>query len=198
MTRKLVVAVAGVLLVVVVVAGLLSARSDTSGAGPKGPGPSGPSLADARAQLKGAPEPLAALHAQGSELLGGGAKAFTARLTELRGYPVVVNKWGSWCGPCREEFPTFQRMSARYGKRIAFLGVDGQDNAPSARKFLKQYPVSYPSYVDDHLAIAKVLQAVQAFPSTVFYDRRGRVAYIKQGLYPDQRTLAADLRRYAR
>jgi cytochrome c biogenesis protein CcmG/thiol:disulfide interchange protein DsbE len=191
MTRKVVVAVAGVALVAVVVAGLLSAHDSTGGSGPKGPGPSGPSLSAAR-------EPLAALHAQGSELLGGGAGAFKRRLAALRGYPVVVNKWGSWCGPCREEFPTFQRLSARYGKRIAFLGVDGQDNAPSARKFLRQYPVSYPSYVDDHLAIAKVLQAVQAFPSTVFYDRRGQVAYIKQGLYPDERTLTADLRRYAR
>jgi cytochrome c biogenesis protein CcmG/thiol:disulfide interchange protein DsbE len=198
MTRKVVVAVAGVALVAVVVAGLLSAHDSTGGSGPKGPGPSGPSLSAARAQLEGAPKPLAALHAQGSELLGGGAGAFKRRLAALRGYPVVVNKWGSWCGPCREEFPTFQRLSARYGKRIAFLGVDGQDNAPSARKFLRQYPVSYPSYVDDHLAIAKVLQAVQAFPSTVFYDRRGQVAYIKQGLYPDERTLTADLRRYAR
>jgi cytochrome c biogenesis protein CcmG/thiol:disulfide interchange protein DsbE len=198
MTRKLVVVVAGVALVAVVVAGLLSAHSSTGGSGPKGPGPSGPSLSAARAQLEGAPKPLASLHAQGSELLGGGAGAFKRRLASLRGYPVVVNKWGSWCGPCREEFPTFQRLSARYGKRVAFLGVDGQDNAPSARKFLKQYPVSYPSYVDNHLAIAKVLQAVQAFPSTVFYDRRGQVAYIKQGLYPDEHTLTADLRRYAR
>jgi cytochrome c biogenesis protein CcmG/thiol:disulfide interchange protein DsbE len=198
MARKLVVVVAGVVLLGVVVAGLLSARHDTGSSGPGGPGPSGPSLTAARAQLKGAPEPLADLHAQGSELLGGGAGAFTRRLAALRGYPVVVNKWGSWCGPCREEFPTFQRLSARYGKKIAFLGVDGQDNTPSARKFLKQYPVSYPSYVDDHLAIAKVLQAVQAFPSTVFYDRRGRTAYIKQGLYPDERSLTADLRRYAR
>jgi thiol-disulfide isomerase/thioredoxin len=198
MWRKLVVGIGAVVLVAVVVVGLLSARSTNGVSGPKGPGPSGPSLAAARAQLRGAPQPLAGLHAQGSELLGGGAGAFTRRLAALRGYPVVVNKWGSWCGPCREEFPTFQRLSARYGKRIAFMGVDGQDNGPSARRFLKQYPVSYPSYVDDHLAIAKVLKAVQAFPSTVFYDRRGQVAYIKQGLYPDERSLAADLRRYAR
>jgi cytochrome c biogenesis protein CcmG/thiol:disulfide interchange protein DsbE len=198
MARKLVVGVGGLLLVAVVVAGLLNARSNTTTPGHKGPGQSGPTLAQARTQLAGAPRPLAQLHAQGSQLLDGGAGAFTRRLAALRGYPVVVNKWGSWCGPCREEFPTFQRLSARYGKRIAFLGVDGQDNTPSARKFLKQYPVSYPSYVDDHLAIAKVLKAVQAFPSTVFYDRRGQVAYIKQGLYPDERSLAADLRRYAR
>jgi cytochrome c biogenesis protein CcmG/thiol:disulfide interchange protein DsbE len=198
MARKLVVGIGAVLLVAVVVAGLVSAHKSTGGSGPAGPGPSGPSLAKARAQLAGAPKPLAALHAQGSELLGGGAGAFKQRLAALHGYPVVVNKWGSWCGPCREEFPTFQRLSARYGKRIAFLGVDGQDNTPSARKFLKQYPVSYPSYVDDHLAIAKVLQAVQAFPSTVFYDRNGKTVYIKQGLYPDEHTLTADLRRYAR
>ena len=111
---------------------------------------------------------------------------------------MVVNKWGSWCGPCRAEFPVFQRLSVRHGKRVAFLGVDGEDNAASARRFLREYPVSYPSYVDDHLAIARQLRAVQAFPSTVFYDRRGQIAYVKQGSYADERALAQDIRRYAR
>ena len=63
---------------------------------------------------------------------------------ELRGHPVVVNKWGSWCGPCREEFPYFQRQALERGKRIAFLGVDGDDNDDGARELLDEFPVSYP------------------------------------------------------
>lgn len=199
MQRNVVFATAVAVLVALVAVGLLSARGSS---GDKAPGatelPGGPSLRQARAQLEGAPAPLAAIHAQSSQLLGGGAKAFAARLRELRGYPVVVNKWGSWCSPCRAEFPAFQRASARYGKKVAFLGVDGEDNPGSARRFLRRSPVSYPSYVDDDLEIARRLKAVQAFPSTVFYDSKGEVAYIKQGSYPDEQALAADIRRYAR
>ena len=84
---------------------------------------------DFEASLKGAPPKLAALHDQQDELLPGGPEAFEGRLGELRGYPVVVNKWASWCGPCREEMPWFQRLSARLGKRIAFLGVNSNDSS---------------------------------------------------------------------
>lgn len=197
MSRKLVFGALAVTLVAVLVIGLLSARKSEPASSGGGKAASLP-LAKAQTQLRGSPAPLAAIHAQSSELLGGGSAAFVKRLHSLRGYPVVVNKWGSWCPPCRAEFPHFQREAARHGKTIAFLGVDGQDNDNSARKFLAKYPVSYPSYIDANLKIGKYLQAVNAFPSTVFYDRRGGVAYIKQGSYPDERTLAADIRRYAR
>src|SRR2546423_8926826 len=71
--------------------------------------------------LAGAPPPLAALYAEGNQVLSGGADAFKAELGKLRGHPVIVNKWASWCGPCRTEFPVLQQASARFGKRIAFL-----------------------------------------------------------------------------
>ncbi len=198
MIRKLVFGALAVALVVLVVLGVLSARKSEPGGGSSGGKAASLPLAKAQARLRGSPAPLAALHAQSSELLGGGSAAFVKRLRSLRGYPVVVNKWGSWCPPCRAEFPHFQREAAKHGKTIAFLGVDGQDNDNSARKFLAKYPVSYPSYIDGDLKIGRYLQAVNAFPSTVFYDRRGGVAYIRQGSYPDERSLAADIRRYAR
>ena len=197
MARKLSIAAAAVALVAVVIIGLLSAK-ESDGGGSSAEEPAGPTLTQARERLKGAPAPLAALHAQSSELLGGGKDAFAARLRALRGYPVVVNKWGSWCSPCRAEFPALQRQSVAQGKRIAFLGVDGQDNDDNAREFLEKYPVAYPSYVDGDLSIARSFGSVQGFPSTVYYDRRGRVAYIKQGSYPSEAALARDIRRYAR
>lgn len=192
--RKLLISLGAVALAAVVTIGLLSAKS-SDGGGSDAPGPT---QRQARERLKGAPAPLAALHEQSSQLLGGGKDAFAKRLRQLRGYPVVVNKWGSWCAPCRAEFPSLQRQSVKQGKRVAFLGVDGQDNEANARKFLKQYPVSYPSYVDGDLSIARSFGAVQGFPSTVFYDRKGKIAYIKQGSYPDEAALARDIRRYAR
>ena len=149
------------------------------------------------AALKGSPAPLAALHDQGNQILGGGADAFKQRLRKLRGYPVVVNKWASWCAPCRGEFPYFQRESQRLGKRTAFLGVNSNDNDGDARSFLRQFPVSYPSYSDGNLAIAAVFNGVQAFPTTAFYDKKGGLAFVHQGAYQSEQKLAADIRRYA-
>jgi len=149
------------------------------------------------AALEGSPAPLAALHHQANQLLGGGANAFQARLRKLRGYPVVVNKWASWCGPCRAEFPYFQRQSARLGKRVAFLGVNSNDNDGDAKRFLGQFPVSYPSYSDGDLAIAAVFNGVQAFPTTAFYDEKGKLAYVHQGAYQGEAKLAEDINRYA-
>src|SRR5919198_1949765 len=106
--------------------------------------------------LAGAPPPLARLHRQSNRLLGGGPKAFRARLRELRGHPVVVNKWASWCPPCRAEFTFFERQSLKRGREIAFVGVDANDNDADARKFLRVLPVSYPSYKDPDLGISAI------------------------------------------
>jgi thiol-disulfide isomerase/thioredoxin len=149
-------------------------------------------------QLEGAPAPLAALHEQANELLDGGDEGFKERLAELRGYPVVVNKWASWCGPCRDEFPHFQRQALARGKEVAFLGVNSNDNDEEATAFLERYPVSYPSYKDPQLEVAAVFKGVQAFPSTAFYDSKGELAYLKQGVYPTEDDLVEDIERYAK
>jgi cytochrome c biogenesis protein CcmG, thiol:disulfide interchange protein DsbE len=183
--------------VVVVVAFLVIGLVQANNGGSDKPKSAAPAAAKVRQELAGAPAPLAALHAQGSRLLPGGRDAFKARLAALKGHPVVVNKWASWCGPCRAEFPDFQKASVKYGKRVAFVGVDGNDNHGDATAFLEKYPVPYPSYEDPDGRIAQVLNATVAFPTTVFYDRDGKVSYIHQGQYLTGDKLEQDIKRYA-
>ena len=130
--------------------------------------------------------------------LDGGRDAFEKRIASERGTPVVVNKWASWCGPCRFEFPFFQSQQQKRNDKIVFLGVNSNDNQGDAEDFLADYPVDFPHFKDPDLEIAASFNAVQAFPATAFYDSKGELAYVHQGGYSDERKLAADIDRYAR
>jgi cytochrome c biogenesis protein CcmG, thiol:disulfide interchange protein DsbE len=147
--------------------------------------------------LAGSPAPLAALHKQANQLLPGGTDAYKARLAALAGYPVVVNVWASWCGPCRYEFPTLQKLSAAYGKRVGFLGVNYEDSESNASEFLAEDPVPYPSYDDPNKDIAREIGATTGLPDTAFYDRDGQLCFLEQGPYTNHTELEADVRRYA-
>jgi len=183
--------------VVALVAVLAIGLSQAGGGGSGEPESVAPGAAEQVADLEGAPEPLADVHAQANTLIGGGPEAFRERLAELRGHPVVVNKWASWCGPCRAEFPDFQRSAVKHGKEVAFLGVNSNDNREEAHDFLSEYPVSYPSYEDPSGTVAQVFNGASAFPTTAFYDRAGKLAYIHQGQYLTGAKLEEDIARYA-
>jgi cytochrome oxidase Cu insertion factor (SCO1/SenC/PrrC family)/thiol-disulfide isomerase/thioredoxin len=145
--------------------------------------------------LAGSPRPLATLHQQ-ADLLLGNQTALAARVRALRGYPIVINAWASWCGPCRSEFGLFASASARYGRQIAFLGADTDDSATDARTFLRQHPVSYPSYETTTQALSP-LAAVEGLPTTIFINRAGKVVFVHTGQYDSQGTLDADISGYA-
>jgi thiol-disulfide isomerase/thioredoxin len=154
-------------------------------------------LAQMRASLAGSPEPLAELHAQAGELLSGGASRLHARLASLRGRAVVINKWASWCEPCRAEFAAFQRVSLSQGRQVAFIGIDSGDSSRAdALTFLRSFPVSYPSYYDKSGRLGAALTDSTFTPVTVFYDRRG-AQFIHQGPYLSEVQLEQDVRRYA-
>jgi cytochrome c biogenesis protein CcmG/thiol:disulfide interchange protein DsbE len=147
--------------------------------------------------LAGAPPRLAALHAQANKLLPGGLDGYERRIASLRGYPIVVNVWASWCGPCRLEFPAFQQLSTRYGKRVAFLGVNSQDSAEFAERFLREEPVPYPSYTDPDEDIAESIGASRGLPATAFYDRQGELLHFTYVPYTDHEDLRSAIERCA-
>lgn len=156
-----------------------------------------PSASAVHRALAHSPAPLAALHSQADQLLGGGASAFKRRLAALRGYPVVVNMWASWCVPCQSEFPFYQRVAVMFGKRVAFVGIDAKDHNGAAGAFLERFPVSYPSYVDPDGSIAAAIRAISAYPQTFYIDRQGKMVYDKAGPYLSAAELERDIRHYA-
>ena len=178
--------------VALVVVGLLEL-----GGGSSGQAPSRLTPAAMQARLRGSPPALAALHAQASQLLAGGLPALRARLSALHGTPVVINKWASWCAPCRAEFGAFQRVAVERGREVAFIGIDSGDTSKGAAEaFLRSFPVSYPSYYDAGGQAGEAITDSSFTPVTVFLDRRGG-EYIHQGPYPDAARLERDVARYA-
>jgi cytochrome c biogenesis protein CcmG, thiol:disulfide interchange protein DsbE len=183
--------------VLALVAVLVVGLSQAGGGGGGEEKSAGGACGSVPARLEGAPPPLASLHEQGCELLGGGPAAYKQRLADLKGHPVVVNQWASWCGPCRAEFPHFQRLSVALGKKVAFMGVDTMDNDEDAAAFLKRYPVAYPSFKDGDGKVSQVFNGVGPLPKTVFYDASGKLQYIHVGQYRNEAALRRDISRYA-
>jgi cytochrome c biogenesis protein CcmG, thiol:disulfide interchange protein DsbE len=140
---------------------------------------------------------LRGLREQANRLIDGGSEAFEAQLAELRGSPVVVNQWASWCPPCRAEFPIFQRLAEKYAGRVAFLGVDMQDEREAALDFMREFPTSYPHYFDEDASISRLFGGGRVSPTTGFYDARGKLTFSHLGAYADAAQLEAEIRSYA-
>jgi thiol-disulfide isomerase/thioredoxin len=97
------------------------------------------------------------------------------KLSELRGKPLIINVWASWCGPCRAEMASLERLSRRYGgKQFNIIGVSTDDHANAAAAFLKQAKVTFDNYHDRNLLLEAMLGA-NTIPLTVLVDAKGRV-----------------------
>lgn len=96
-------------------------------------------------------------------------------LHTLRGRPVVVNFWASWCAPCRAETPLLVRAARTFEARgVVFLGVNVQDDPRDAQRFLEEFHVTYPVVRD---ASDRTMRAydIIGLPTTLFIGRDGRV-----------------------
>jgi cytochrome c biogenesis protein CcmG, thiol:disulfide interchange protein DsbE len=93
---------------------------------------------------------------------------------ELRGRPIVVNFWASWCGPCKEEAALLAASARAYRGRVVFLGIDVQDFKSDARGFLKRFETPYVS-VRDGSGSTYTDYGLTGVPETYWIDARGRI-----------------------
>jgi cytochrome c biogenesis protein CcmG/thiol:disulfide interchange protein DsbE len=93
-------------------------------------------------------------------------------LADLRGSPVVVNFWASWCVPCREEASLLEALAAQGPGGLRVVGVLYEDSPENARAFAEQYGVSYPTLLDPD-GRAAIDYGVLGIPETFFVDRSG-------------------------
>src|SRR5450759_829505 len=97
------------------------------------------------------------------------------KLSELRGQPLIINVWASWCGPCRAEMGSLERLSRRFGgKQFNIIGVSTDDHADAAAAFLAQSKVTFDNYHDRNLLLESMLGA-NTIPLTVLVDAQGQV-----------------------
>ena len=115
---------------------------------------------------------LAGLPTSVAELPSADQEAFRSLLSGLRGTPVVVNLWASWCEPCLREMPMLAE-AARANPDVQFLGVDTLDSRDGAERFIAEQAVPFPSLFDPDAVIRTDLASF-GLPVTVFIDAQGR------------------------
>lgn len=97
------------------------------------------------------------------------------QLSELRGKPLIINVWASWCEPCRAEMGSLERLAGRYGgKQFNIIGVSTDDDAYAAFRFLLGSRITFDNYLDKHLMLENMLGA-NTIPLTLLIDAQGRV-----------------------
>lgn len=102
-------------------------------------------------------------------------------LSDLRGQPVVLNFWATWCPPCRAEMPDLQATSRKFNGRVAFLGVDQGENAGTIIKFRDENGITYPLLVDEDNTVNDTY-GIRALPTTIFINADGVVTEVYSGI----------------
>jgi cytochrome c biogenesis protein CcmG/thiol:disulfide interchange protein DsbE len=107
-------------------------------------------------------------------------------LQSLRGRPVVVNLFASWCAPCRKELPAFREVSEELGDKVAFLGVNHQDTRQGGQDMLAEFRIRYPAGYDPDGKVA-LDYALLGMPSTLFVSADGKLLETHTGELDRQR-----------
>jgi len=96
-------------------------------------------------------------------------------LSDFKGKPLIINVWASWCGPCRDETGSLERLAKRYnGKEFNLIGVSTDDYRNKAMDFIKQTEITFENFLDRKLLLENMLGA-NRIPLTIFVDANGRI-----------------------
>lgn len=115
-------------------------------------------------------------------LLDGG----TLKYDEVKGKPILVNFFASWCLPCREEMPAIEKMAQEYRpKGVVFLGVAVDDTEAKMREFVTRYQVTFPVGLDNGAAIQRSF-GLYGIPTTYFIDKHGTINYFHAGAVTEE------------
>jgi len=140
---------------------------------PRTPGPDGSVVVVGGSPLVGEPAPPIEL----DDLAGD-----TVRLADLGGRPVVINFWGSWCVPCRDEFPVFVEAREQYAEDgLEILGVIYKDSAQNAQAFADDQGATWPLLQDPGERVYTAYTGFGGVPMTVFVDGEGVVRSVSYG-----------------
>lgn len=104
----------------------------------------------------------------------------TLQLSELRGQPVVLNFWATWCGPCRNEMPVLEAASQRFAGQVAFIGVDQGEPPDVVAEYLQELGISFLIPLDSDMSVGDRYQ-VRGMPTTFFIDKDGMIQHLWVG-----------------
>ncbi len=150
--------------------------------------------AQASAPPGGASAKLAASREGAGEVVDGDIEE---RLAALKGVPVVVKQWASWCPQCDREFPFFQELSTRYRSQVAFVGLNARDDRGDAEAYSAENALKFPSIYDKDGSQSSAIGAGRSWPTTVIYDAAGNRAVVKPGAFASVDELDEYIQRYA-
>ncbi|MCB0209077.1 MAG: TlpA family protein disulfide reductase [Anaerolineae bacterium] len=126
------------------------------------------------------PAPIAGHLAPDFELVS--VDGETMRLSDLKGKPVILNFWATWCGPCRSEFPEFQKAAVDNADRLVILGINNTsaDNPNAIPEFLDEMGITFPILLDSDREVVDAYN-ILGLPTTIFIDDQGVVNEVFTG-----------------
>ncbi len=112
-----------------------------------------------------------------------GINAQTNRFSDFKGKPLMINVWASWCGPCRAEMGSLERLARRYNEnQFNLIGISIDDDGNAAAAFLRRLKITFKNFLDSNLLLENMLGA-NTIPLTIFVDADGRVLLKARGSF---------------
>lgn len=104
----------------------------------------------------------------------------TVKLSDLKGKPVLINFWATWCGPCVGEMPAFQRLMKDYGGKFNMIAVNAGEDSDTVKDFISSNKYTFPVALDENYDIAS-LYPTNGIPYTVVVDGNGKITHVSTG-----------------